>query len=201
MRTTIVLLLITPVAASAADAAGPPLGYPTAKTKVASGTWKGHSWTLLAGESWSKTSFAQCMKLVIGARADNHGGESCGGGGLRHPGEFLLTRPPAPGFGYGIASSMHTVCPTFVVWSGLVLANARTVVFTLAHRKTLTAPTIPSPPGFAQSLRFWATNTPCGANVTSIVARDQKGRSSREPTRGSYRISGSALASSGYGLE
>jgi hypothetical protein len=173
----VIATLVLGAGSSGAAAAGPPLGYPSPNTKVASGTWNGHRWTLFAGESRTATWFSRCLKVVLVPASMNHLGESCSGGGLRKPGELLPASPPAPGWGYGIAPSAYGgACPAYVVFAGLVVTAARTVVFTLAAGKTVTTETIPSPPGLAQSLRFFATHIPCGAKISALVARDADGR-------------------------
>jgi hypothetical protein len=163
------------LAAVAAATATNPSGFPAATTKVASGTWNGVSWTLFAGESVSSTWFSDCISIVVGPASAHHGGMMCGGGGLRTPGELLPTSPPAPGLTYGIGVGGNTDCPAFNVLTGLVVAGASQVVVTLAGGKTVTAATIPSPPGLAQSLRFWALHTPCGVRLTAISARNANG--------------------------
>jgi hypothetical protein len=176
--TAVIATLVLGAGSSGADAAGPPtpLGYPSPNTKVASGTWNGHRWTLFAGESRTATWFSKCMKVALVPASMMQGGKSCDGGGLRRPGELLPTSPPAPGWGYGIAPSAYGACPTFMVFAGTVVAPARTVVFTLTSGRTVTTETIPSPPRFAQSLRFWATHLPCGAKISALEARDANGR-------------------------
>jgi hypothetical protein len=120
------------------------------------------------------SSFSHCIKVELGSTPQGGGG--CAGGGLRRPGELLPASPPAPGFGYGIDYEGQTDCPTFNVFAGLVVADAREVALTLSDGKTVTTRTIPSPPGMAQSLRFWATHIPCQTNITAIVGRDATGR-------------------------
>jgi hypothetical protein len=179
MRRTVcaatIATIVLGAGSSGAAAAGPAPGYPSPTTKVAAGTWNGHRWTLFASESRTATWFSQCIQVVLVPASTPHGGQSCSGGGLRKPSELLPTSPPAPGTGYGIAPSAYTACPTFVVFAGLVVAAARTVVFTVAPGNTVTTETIPSPPGFAQSLRFWATHIPCGAKISALIARDAQG--------------------------
>ena len=170
--------IATAFALTAAGAAGatplPPM--PSATTKVASGTWNRHGWTLYAGEFSTATAFSHCLKIVLTPRPVGGTGEACGGGGLFKPGELLPTSSPAPGFGYGITFSASSDCPTFAVFAGLVLADARQVTITLSDGKTAVAPTIASPRRLAQSLRFWATHIPCGETVTAIVGQDVAGR-------------------------
>ena len=135
------------------------------------------TWTLFAGEFVSAKSFSHCFNVVVGPNpAHRGGGGACGGGGLRRAGELLPTSPPAPGFSYGMTYGGSSDCPTFFVFEGLIVANARQVAITLSTGKTVTTPTIPSPRGLAQSLRFWATHIPCGTNPTGMVGRDATGR-------------------------
>ena len=77
---------------------------------------------------------------------------------------------------HGLTYAGSSACPTFAVFAGLVLAAARHVVITLANGSTVAAPTLRSPQGLAQSLRFWAANLPCGADIVAIVARDRNGK-------------------------
>lgn len=168
------MLLATGVVGAAAQTPMPP--FPAAATKVASGTWNGAVWTLFAGEFISATSFSHCINVVVGPNSAHKGGGGCSGGGLRKAGELLPTSPPAPGFSYGMTYGGSSDCPTFFVFEGLIVANARQVAITLSTGKTVTTPTIASPPGLAQSLRFWATHIPCGTNPTGMVGRDAAGR-------------------------
>jgi hypothetical protein len=175
MRIVVCGLVIAALAVAGADAAGPTMpGFPTASTKVTSGVWDGLHWTLYAGETVTPTWFAHCLRFVVAST--HRGGGGCGGGGLRHPGELLPSSPPAPGFGYGISFTAASVCPSFYDFAGLVLADAREIVMRLSSGPTVRVRTLASPAGFAGSLRFWVAPVPCDANVTSLVARDGRGR-------------------------
>jgi hypothetical protein len=167
-------LALSATVVTQAPASTPLPPYPAATTKIASGHWNGVRWTLYAGELVSNTSFSHCTRLVLGPNSP--GNSACSSGGLRKPGELLPTSPPAPGSSYGMSFGGSTDCPAFYVYVGIVLANARHVTLTLSNGKTVTTPTIPSPPGFAQSLRFWATHTPCGTSITGMVGRDAAGK-------------------------
>ena len=167
-------LLATAPAGVAARTSMPP--FPPATTEVASGTWNGVAWKLFVGEFVNATSFSHCITVVIGPNSAHKGGGGCGGGGLRKAGELLPTSPPAPGFPYGMTFSASSDCPTFFVFAGLAIADTRQVAITLSTGKTVTTLTIPSPPGFAQSLRFFATHIPCGTSPTAMVGRDAAGK-------------------------
>jgi hypothetical protein len=150
--------------------------FPKATTKVASGHWNGATWTLFAGEFVSAKSFSECINVTVGPSPTHIVAGGCGGGGLRKAGELLPTSPPAPGFSYGMSLSGSSDCPTFIVFAGLIVANADKVAITLSSGKTVTMPTLPSPAGFAQSLRFWVTHIPCGESPTAMIGRNAAGR-------------------------
>jgi hypothetical protein len=170
-------LALSAIAAAAATAATRLQPWPPATTKVASGKWNNIAWTLFAGEFVSANAFSSCMKLVLVPSSAPKGGVACSGGGLRKAGELLPASPATPGWPYGMSWGVgHSECPTFYVFAGLILANAHRVAITLSTGKTVTTPTIPSPHGLAQSLRFWVTHIPCGASPTAMIGRDAAGR-------------------------
>jgi hypothetical protein len=140
---------------------------------VASGHWQGHAWRLEASDDSSGPQVRHCYRVVVDfpfTTAAPPASPNCSALAV-----LPATVALPPNFPHGFSYSSFGVCPLAFI-DGVTVKQATKVTVTLANGKSLTTTAVVPPPGLSQGVRYFASQIPCGSQVTKLVARSASGK-------------------------